>query len=112
MKKEVHDHKEVKEEPKAQYNISVEDFNKMLESTNKLVNRVDKLVSLFEEASKHVGEAETTEQRINELTNKLESLLEQNKSIARGLILLEKYVRGKTEFTRPSGEKVQEYSGI
>ena len=84
----------------------------LISEMDKLTRRIDKLVSLFEEASKHVGEAETTEQRINELTNKLESLLEQNKSIARGLILLEKYVRGKTEFTRPSGEKVQEYSGI
>lgn len=84
----------------------------LISEMDKLTKRVDKLLGLFEEASKHVGEAETTEQRINELTNKLESLLEQNKSIARGLILLEKYVRGKTEFTRPSGEKVQEYSGI
>ena len=84
----------------------------LISSMEKLTKRIDTMVSLFEEASKHVGEAETTEQRINELTNKLESLLEQNKSIARGLILLEKYVRGKTEFTRPSGEKVQEYSGI
>jgi len=111
MKKEVHDHKEVKEEPKAQYNISVEDFNKMLESTNKLVNRVDKLVSLFEEASKHVGEVESTEAKVQELAKRLETLLEQNKIIAQGLVLLEKYIRGKTglQSSQP-GSMQQQYS--
>lgn len=84
----------------------------LISSMDKLTKRIDKLVSLFEEASKHITEAETTEERINELTTKLEGLLEQNKSIAKGLILLEKYVRGKTEFTTPKGEKVEEYSGI
>lgn len=84
----------------------------LMSSMDKLTKRIDKLVGLFEEASKHITEAETTEERINELTTKLESLLEQNKSIAKGLILLEKYVRGKTEFTTPEGEKVEEYSGL
>ncbi len=68
----------------------------LVESNNKLVTRIDKLVSLFEEASKHVGEVESTEARVNELAGKLESLLDQNKTIAQGLLLLEKYVRGKT----------------
>ena len=68
----------------------------LLESNNQLINRIDKLVSLFEEASKHVGEVESTEEKVNALTNKLETLLNQNKTIAQGLLLLEKYVRGKT----------------
>ena len=66
------------------------------ESTHHLIERVDKMFSLFEEASKHLDEVESAEGRINALSSKLESLLEQNKSIAQGLILLEKYVRGKT----------------
>ena len=69
---------------------------KNLEATNKLIERIDKLVSLFEEASKHVSEVETTEAKVKSLAEKLETLLEQNKSIAQGLLLLEKYVRGKT----------------
>ena len=66
------------------------------------------MVSLFEEASKHVGEVETTEAKVQELANRLETLLEQNKVIAQGLVLLEKYVRGKTSFqtTQPA---MQEY---
>lgn len=71
-------------------------FSELIESNNKLIQRIDKLVSLFDEAAKHVGEVETTEAKITALSSKLESLLEQNKAIAQGLILLEKYVRGKS----------------
>lgn len=61
-----------------------------------LMLRLDKIFIMFEEASKHVGDVETAETKISNLSTKLESLLEQNKSIAQGLVLLEKYVRGKT----------------
>ena len=71
-------------------------ISELLNSMNKLTQRIDKLVSLFEEAAKHVGEVESTEARIASLSAKLESLLDQNKAIAQGLILLEKYVRGKS----------------
>jgi len=70
----------------------------LLEENIKLIKRIDKLVSIFEEASKHVGEIEVTDEKIKGLAAKLESLLEQNKDIAKGLILLEKYVRGKSGF--------------
>ena len=73
-----------------------------IQSINKLVTRIDKLVSLFEEASKHVAEVSVDDDRIKLLAAKLETLLEQNKDIAKGLILLEKYVRGRTGF-EPSG---------
>ncbi|HIH25622.1 hypothetical protein J4476_04650 [Candidatus Woesearchaeota archaeon] len=90
-------------------NVSSEDFNKLLESTEKLVNRVDKLVGLFEEASKHVGEVESTEAKVQELAKRLETLLEQNRIIAQGLVLLEKYVRGKTSLQSNAPENMQSY---
>ncbi len=71
-------------------------ISELIASIGKMTQRVDKLVSLFEEAAKHVGEVESTEARITSLSTKLESLLDQNKAIAQGLILLEKYVRGKS----------------
>ena len=71
-------------------------ISELIMSMNKLTQRVDKLVSLFEEAAKHIGEVESTEARIAALSTKLDSLLDQNKAIAQGLILLEKYVRGKS----------------
>ena len=90
-------------------NVSSEDFNRLLESTEKLVSRVDKLVGLFEEASKHVGEVESTEAKVQELAKRLETLLEQNRIIAQGLVLLEKYVRGKTSLQSSAPENMQQY---
>jgi len=99
-----------KEVPKT---ISTSNNKELVNSINTLVKRVDTLISLFEEASKHVTEVETTEVKIKELTTKLETLLEQNKNVARGLILLEKYVRGKTELTPESAPKpLSEFGGM
>ena len=69
----------------------------LISSMNKLVTRIDKMVSLFEEASKNVADVESTEAKIAMLSNRLDNLLEQNKSILQGLLLLEKYIRGKTD---------------
>ena len=98
IKKEDH-----QEQTKAVKPVSDKDLHHqialLLESNNKLVTRIDRLVSLFEEAAKHVGEVETTEAKVNVLASKLEALLDQNKTIAQGLLLLEKYIRGKTRLT-------------
>lgn len=81
-----------------------------VEASRKVVDRVDKLVTLFEEASKHVSDVETTEAKMRALSAKLEELLEQNKTIAQGLLLLEKYVRGKSGLeTRQGPKQVAEY---
>ncbi|MBI2670823.1 hypothetical protein HYX18_02510 [Candidatus Woesearchaeota archaeon] len=70
----------------------------LIEKISDLTKRIDKLVSLFEEASKHIEDVEEQEDKIKSLTEKLELLLEQNKEIAHGLLLLDKYIRGKSEF--------------
>ncbi len=77
-----------------------------------LTKRLDKMFSLFEEASKHVAEVESSEAKIAALSVKLESLLEQNRSIAKGLILLEKYVRGKSGFETSAPKQLSEYGGL
>jgi len=61
-------------------------------SIHTLTKKIDNLLNIFEEASKHVMEV-GEDKRIFELTEKLEKLLEQNKTIAGGLLMLEKYVR-------------------
>lgn len=79
-------------------------------TSKNVIERVDKLVSLFEEASKHVSDVETTEAKIKSLSTKLEELLEQNKTIAQGLLLLEKYVRGRSGLEPSPGPKqISEY---
>jgi len=67
----------------------------LLHSINELTKKIDRMLNVFEEASKHVMEV-GEDRRIIELTEKLESLLEQNKTIAKGLLMLEQYVRGKS----------------
>lgn len=68
----------------------------LIENVSGLTKRIDKLVSLFEEASKHVGEVELNDDRLKVLAGKLEVLLDQNRDLAKGLLLLEKYIRGRT----------------
>lgn len=69
-----------------------------------LTDKIDDMVTLFQQAAKHIKEG--TDQP---LIKKIDELLEQNKSIAKGLILLEKYVREKsaTEAIRPFGRPLQ-----
>ena len=76
-------------------NIALQNKNlELLEAMNNLTKRIDRLVNLFEEASKHIGEVQE-DSKVNELATKLEELLQQNKNLANGLLLLEKYVRQK-----------------
>ena len=89
--------------------LDSQDITKLIETTNKLVTRIDKLVMLFEDASKHLDEVQTTEAKVNALATKLEILLDQNKSIAQGLLLLEKYVRGKSGMSSPQPPQMSQF---
>ena len=64
----------------------------LIASVKHLVERIDRMLSVFEEASKHVMEV-SEDKKVAELTDKLEELLEQNKTIAKGLLMLDQYVR-------------------
>ncbi len=67
-----------------------------------LNTNVKSLVTLFKDAAEHirVGKYE------DPLVEKLNDLLEQNKNLAKGLIMLEKYVNEKTQspFKHPASE--------
>ena len=64
----------------------------MIDAVSKLTKRISRLLDVFESAAKNIEKGEVEEP----LARKLEALLEQNKTIARGLLLLERYVRDKT----------------
>ena len=96
-------------EPNTKIDDLLDALQKREKTTADLITRMDKVFSLFEEASKHVAESESAEKKVNALTKKLEILLEQNKSIAQGLILLERYVRGKTRL-EPTSESMPQFS--
>lgn len=68
----------------------------LMTQMGKLTRRIDHMVGIFEEAAKNIK----TEQSAP-LMNKLERLIDQNKNIARGLILLERYVKEKSSFAYP-----------
>mgnify|MGYP001567249925 CR=1 FL=1 len=69
-------------------------MTELVGSINNLTKRVDGLVGIFEEAAKNVTSYSDNEE-IKPLLDKLDSLTEQNKVIARGLIALEQYMREK-----------------
>jgi len=79
-----------------QLNIELQKKNiELLEAMHSLTQKIDNLVNVFEEAAKNVANVEE-DHKIRDLANKLEELLEQNKSLANGLLLLERYVRSKS----------------
>ncbi|HLD03130.1 MAG TPA: hypothetical protein VJC07_05535 [Candidatus Nanoarchaeia archaeon] len=73
--------------------IDLQDKNiQLIDSVSKLTKKVDELLTVFEEAARNIEKGEVEEP----LARKLNVLLEQNKAVARGLVLIEKYVRDKT----------------
>ena len=80
----------------ADLNIELQHKNiELLNAMHSLAKRMDDLISIFEEAAKNVASVEE-DTRIKELADKLETLLDQNKGLADGLLMLEKYVRSKS----------------
>ena len=73
-------------------------------SLNKLTKELSQLLSLFKEASKTIGEEKAVEAEEKEdkedLLKKLDSLIEQNKTIAKSLLLLESALRERSEESR------------
>ena len=71
----------------------------IIESNNELTKRIDKLVNIFETAARNVGideKGKSEADSIRHLSEKIEDLLEQNKNLAEGLLLLDRYVRRKS----------------
>lgn len=76
-----------------QHDISLQKKTvELITSFNSLSERIDKFLNVFEKAASRIERGEIEEP----LAKKLEALIDQNKTIARGLLLLERYVREKT----------------
>jgi len=88
-----------------EHNITLQKKDvELISNVTKLIQKIDRLLGVFEEASKHVMEV-GEDKRIVELADKLEELLNQNKNIAKGLIMLEQYVRTKSQFESPMQQR-------
>lgn len=77
-----------------QSNISLEKVSvELLDNMSKLGERIDRMFGLFEEAAKKIEEGEILQQP---LAKQLQDLIEQNRTIARGLLVLERYIRERS----------------
>lgn len=65
--------------------------SQLLVSMNNLSKKMEKLIEIFEKAADYIEKEEISEP----LSSKLTQLLEQNRKIASGLLLLEKFVKEK-----------------
>jgi len=82
-----------------------------------LTDQVSKLLNLFEISAKNFAEKQAgkgvkDKERDREFLEKLDSLMEQNKTIARGLTLMEQKVRDKnpeTDISRVPRRKLPRY---
>jgi len=84
-------------------NITLQDkMADVILSIKELNKGVNSLVSLFTDATAHIK----TGKYEDPLVEKLNDLLDQNKNLAKGLLLMEDYVRKKQvpEFKHPSAE--------
>lgn len=78
-------------------NIALQDKTaELITSIKELTKRMDDMVKIFEEAAKNIKEGTD-----KPLMDKLQGLLDQNQTIAKGLVLLEKYVREKSAMGGP-----------
>ena len=61
---------------------------------------ISKLLNIFEESAKALAKSE--KQVDGQVINKIDSLLEQNKTIAKGLVLFEDQFKRQSRFTSPA----------
>ena len=66
--------------------------SKQLAQTSK---DISEMTQFFKEAGKYMV-AETEDEKLKPLLNKISSLVEQNQTIMRGLILIQKYIKSST----------------
>ena len=72
----------------------------LLKAQVKTYEEIASMVSLFREAGQHMV-AETEDEKLRPLLGRISELVEQNKSIMRGLILIQKYIRSSTSSEIP-----------
>ena len=72
---------------------SIESTNQLVKSMHRVAEQNSEMLKIFNEASKHINDIEVKDESLRPMFKRLDDLLEQNKTIARGLLMLERYVR-------------------
>jgi len=74
----------------------VKSNSELLKAQVKTSEDISSMVGLFKEAGQHMV-AETEEEKLKPLLNRISELVEQNKTIMRGLILIQKFVKSSQQ---------------
>ncbi len=70
----------------------------LVESNNALNKKIESMVQLFDRAAGNIDKIKEGETKnVENLARRLNSVVQQNKDLARGLVLLEEYVRKRGE---------------
>lgn len=69
--------------------------SELMKAQIKTSEDISSMVSLFREAGQHMA-AESEEEKLKPLLNRISELVEQNKTIMRGLILIQKYIKSSS----------------
>lgn len=70
-----------------------------------LSDNITKLLNIFEEAAKSFASGGRSDDK--DLLDKIDSLLNQNKTIAKGLVLMEGKLRGRVDAPQMTGNRLQ-----
>ena len=73
----------------------------LLEAQAHTSKEISSMVALFREAGEHMV-AETEEEKLRPLLGRISELVEQNKTIMRGLILIQKYIKASNRQEIPT----------
>jgi hypothetical protein len=78
----------------------------LIEKMNNVTTRIDRMLSLFEDAARNIS----TTDDASGLKTQLQDLLDQNKTIARGLLSIERYIRDRQPAQLSSFQQKPGYS--
>tara|TARA_Y100000034_G_C6807847_1_gene362875 strand:- start:224 stop:619 length:396 start_codon:yes stop_codon:yes gene_type:complete len=83
----------------------VQTNNELLKAQTSSSKEISSMVQIFREAGEHLV-AETEEEKLRPLLQKISELVEQNRTIMRGLILIQKYIKSTTATDLPSQKPI------
>jgi len=78
---------------------------------DELSNNISKLLQLFEISAKSFAEKPGKSGIDEDFLKKLDSLLEQNKVISKGIMLMEERIKGRTSYPQPVAGPQPTYRG-
>lgn len=78
---------------------SITATNALVKNTHKLFEQNSEMLKIFKEASKHLNDIDVKDESLRPMFRRLDDLLEQNRTIARGLLMLERYVKERSSIS-------------